>query len=200
MFSREDFSVFPCFTRRCFLITRLPPLAAYEREQYLQRHSTFMYLFKYIVSGSSAGIWLKTQLVRGLRVAGDDLDGNRVELPDSDDSDSRGVEQRYGSTASSVQLRDGKEVEGGDSWDDILTVVLVVMTKHRIGHNLNCMYIDMEVEVRSALDQKEGAVGESTVYIPQSTLTRWFSDCVFACRPKQTRNHELFRRFIHHNT
>jgi hypothetical protein len=159
-----------------------------------------MYLFKYIVSGSSAGIWLKTQLVRGLRVAGDDLDGNRVELPDSDDSDSRGVEQRYGSTASSVQLRDGKEVEGGDSWDDILTVVLVVMTKHRIGHNLNCMYIDMEVEVRSALDQKEGAVGESTVYIPQSTLTRWFSDCVFACRPKQTRNHELFRRFIHHNT
>jgi hypothetical protein len=80
-------------------------------------------------------------------VAGDDLDGNRVELPDSDDSDSRGVEQRYGSTASSVQFRDGKEEEGGDSWDDILTVVLVVIAKHRIGHNLNCTYIDIEVEV-----------------------------------------------------
>ena len=92
----------------------------------MQRHSTFIYLFKYIVSGSSAGIWLKTQLVRGWRVADDDLDGDRVELPDSDDSDSRGVEQRYGSIASPVQFRDGNEEEGSDSGEDILIVVLVV--------------------------------------------------------------------------
>lgn len=96
----------------------------------MQRHSTFIYLFKYIVSGSSAGIWLKTQLVRGRRVAGDDLDGDRVELPDSDDSDSRGVEQRYGSIVSPVQFRDGKEEEGGDSWEDILTVVRLLVVKN----------------------------------------------------------------------
>ena len=92
----------------------------------MQRHSTFLYLFKYIVSGSSAGIWLKTQLVRGRRVADDDLDGDRVELPDSDDSDSRGVEQRYGSIVSPVQFRDGNEEEGSDSGEDILIVVLVI--------------------------------------------------------------------------
>jgi hypothetical protein len=99
----------------------------------LQLHSTFIYLFKYIVLGSSAGIWLKTQLVRGRRVTGDDLDGpdgDRVELPDSDHPDSRGVEQRYGSIVSPVQFRDGKEEEGGDSWEDILTVVRLLVLKN----------------------------------------------------------------------
>jgi hypothetical protein len=43
------------------------------------------------------------------------------------------------------------------------------MAKHRIGYKVNCTYIDMEMDVRSALDQKEGAVGESRVYIPQSS-------------------------------
>lgn len=92
----------------------------------MQRHSTFIYLFKYIVSGSSAGIWLKTQLVRGRRVAGDNLGGDRVELPDSDDSDSRGVEQRYGSIVCPVQFRDRREEQGSDSGEDILIAVLVV--------------------------------------------------------------------------
>lgn len=48
-------------------MTRLPPLVAYERRQYLQRHSTFPRLLRYVVSGSSAGIWLYTQQVRGRR-------------------------------------------------------------------------------------------------------------------------------------
>ena len=112
------------------MITRLPPLVAYEREQYLQRHSTFIYLFTYIVSGSSAGIWLKTQLVRGRRVTGDDLDGDRVESPDSDDWDSRGVEQRYGSIVRSVLFRDRKGEDDGDAWEDILTVVRLLVVKN----------------------------------------------------------------------
>jgi hypothetical protein len=77
------------------------------------------------VSGSSAGILLNTQLVRGLWIAGDDLDRGRVELPDSDDTDGRGVEQRYGSIVGSVQFRDRKG-SSGDSSEDILTVGLVV--------------------------------------------------------------------------
>jgi hypothetical protein len=104
----------------------LPLLVVYKREQYLQRYSTFIYLFKYIVSGSLAGIWFKTQLVRGRRVASDDLDGDSVELPDSDNSDSRGVEQKYRSIVSPVQFRDRKEEEGSGSGEDIWIVVLVV--------------------------------------------------------------------------
>jgi hypothetical protein len=55
--------------------------------------SSYTYLsIKYIVSGSSAGICLKTQLVRGRRVAGDELGSDGGESPDSDDSNSKGAE------------------------------------------------------------------------------------------------------------
>ena len=113
-------------------MTRLPPLVAYEREQYLQRHSTFPRLFRYVVSGSSAGIWLYTQQVRGRRETGVGSGSNEAEWADEDDKDEDdaedkdgdvGAKQRYGSFVSSV-LSKGKRVdEDDDAWEDILVEV-----------------------------------------------------------------------------
>ena len=109
-------------------MTRLPPLVAYEREQYLQRHSTFPRLFKYVVSGSSAGIWLYTQQVRGRRETGVGSGSNEAEWTDEDDKDEDdkdeddtedkdgdvGAKQRYGSIVSLV-LSKGKRVDEDDN-------------------------------------------------------------------------------------
>lgn len=53
--------------RKWTLGQRVPPLSRYFFGQYLHLHSILpLARLKYLVSGSSSGIWLNTQQVRGL--------------------------------------------------------------------------------------------------------------------------------------
>src|ERR1700730_8426957 len=63
--SRVEFSSI-LWVLRCSIIALVPPVVAYRRVQYRQRHSGLpVFLLKYWVWGSGSGIWFHTQVVRG---------------------------------------------------------------------------------------------------------------------------------------
>ena len=67
LLSLEDVSLIECIARKWALGQRVPPLSRYFFGQYLHLHSTLLVVWLiYLVSGSSSGIWLNTQQVRGL--------------------------------------------------------------------------------------------------------------------------------------